>query len=61
MYVALRVKSLNVHPGEIIRKEYLVPLDMSANALARLFGSEATAGALGPDPNPTNTFWPGRL
>ncbi|SOY66894.1 HigA family addiction module antitoxin [Cupriavidus taiwanensis] len=23
-----------VHPGEILREEYLVPLDMSANALA---------------------------
>ena len=23
-----------VHPGEIIREEYLIPLDMSANALA---------------------------
>jgi addiction module HigA family antidote len=24
-----------VHPGEILREDYLVPLDMSANALAR--------------------------
>jgi addiction module HigA family antidote len=24
-----------VHPGEILRKEYLEPMDMSANALAR--------------------------
>ena len=24
-----------VHPGEILREEYLVPLDMSANALAK--------------------------
>ena len=24
-----------VHPGEIIREEYLVPLDMSVNALAQ--------------------------
>jgi antitoxin HigA-1 len=23
-----------IHPGEILREEYLVPLDMSANALA---------------------------
>ncbi|STZ14451.1 Plasmid maintenance system antidote protein [Moraxella caviae] len=24
-----------VHPGEILREEYLVPLNMSANALAK--------------------------
>ncbi len=24
-----------VHPGEILREDYLVPLDMSANALAK--------------------------
>ena len=24
-----------VHPGEILREEYLVPLDMSAGSLAR--------------------------
>lgn len=24
-----------IHPGEILREDYLVPLDMSANALAR--------------------------
>ena len=24
-----------IHPGEILREEYLVPLDMSASALAR--------------------------
>ncbi len=26
------------HPGEILREEYLAPLDMSANALARHLG-----------------------
>ncbi|MBP1779016.1 MAG: higA [candidate division NC10 bacterium] len=26
------------HPGEILRKEYLVPLGLSANALARALG-----------------------
>lgn len=24
-----------VHPGEVLREDYLVPLDMSANALAK--------------------------
>ncbi|STZ13616.1 Uncharacterized HTH-type transcriptional regulator ybaQ [Moraxella caviae] len=27
-----------VHPGEILREEYLVPLNMSANALANALG-----------------------
>ena len=27
-----------IHPGEILRDEYLVPLDMSANALAPALG-----------------------
>ena len=31
-----------VHPGEIIREEYLVPLDMSVNALAQRLRVPAT-------------------
>jgi addiction module HigA family antidote len=30
-----------VHPGEILREEYLVPMDMSANALAQAIGVPA--------------------
>jgi addiction module HigA family antidote len=30
-----------IHPGEILREEYLVPLGMSANALARVIGVPA--------------------
>lgn len=30
-----------IHPGEILREEYLVPLDMSANALAQAIGVPA--------------------
>jgi len=31
-----------VHPGEILREDYLKPLDMSANALANALGVPAT-------------------
>ena len=31
-----------VHPGEILREEYLVPLDMSVNALAHALRVPAT-------------------
>jgi addiction module HigA family antidote len=31
-----------VHPGEILRKDYLAPLDMSANALAVALNVPAT-------------------
>jgi addiction module HigA family antidote len=31
-----------VHPGEILREDFLVPLDMSANALALALGVSAT-------------------
>jgi len=31
-----------VHPGEILRKDYLAPLDMSANALAVALSVPAT-------------------
>ena len=31
-----------VHPGEILREDFLVPLDMSANALALALGVPAT-------------------
>lgn len=31
-----------VHPGEILREDYLVPLDMSVNALAHALGVPAT-------------------
>jgi addiction module HigA family antidote len=30
-----------IHPGEILREEYLVPMDMSANALAQAIGVPA--------------------
>ena len=30
-----------IHPGEILREEYLVPLNMSANALAQAIGVPA--------------------
>ncbi|MBC8730009.1 HigA family addiction module antitoxin [Paraburkholderia sp. UCT2] len=33
-----------VHPGEVLREEYLVPLDMSANALANAL--HVTAGRI---------------
>jgi addiction module HigA family antidote len=42
-----------IHPGEILREEYLVPMDMSANALAQAIGvpanriSAIVAGARG--------------
>ena len=31
-----------VHPGEILREDFLAPLDMSVNALARVLGVPAT-------------------
>lgn len=31
-----------VHPGEVLREEYLVPLSMSVNALAMALGVPAT-------------------
>ncbi|UDF29968.1 UNVERIFIED_ORG: HigA family addiction module antidote protein [Roseateles sp. XES5] len=31
-----------IHPGEILREEYLVPLDMSAGALAKKLGVPRT-------------------
>ena len=31
-----------VHPGEILREDFLVPLEMSVNALARELGVPAT-------------------
>jgi len=31
-----------VHPGEVLREDYLVPLDMSVNALAAALGVPAT-------------------
>ena len=30
-----------IHPGEILREEYLVPLDLSSNALAQAIGVPA--------------------
>ena len=30
-----------IHPGEILREEYLIPLDLSANALAHVLGVPA--------------------
>ena len=31
-----------VHPGEILREEYLVPLNMTANALSKKLGATAS-------------------
>jgi len=31
-----------VHPGEVLREDYLVPLGLSANALAKALGVTAT-------------------
>lgn len=31
-----------IHPGEILREEYLTPLDMSVNALAKALRVDAT-------------------
>lgn len=33
--MALKNRMRPVHPGEILREDFLVPLDMSANALAK--------------------------
>lgn len=30
-----------IHPGEILREEYLIPMDMSSNALANALGVTA--------------------
>jgi addiction module HigA family antidote len=42
----MMTKSVNrmrpVHPGEILREDFLVPLDMSANALAMALAVPAT-------------------
>lgn len=32
------------HPGEVLREEFMVPLSLSANALARYFGTTAQFG-----------------
>jgi addiction module HigA family antidote len=34
----MRNKMRPIHPGEILREEYLVPLEMSANHLAHVLG-----------------------
>jgi addiction module HigA family antidote len=31
-----------IHPGEVLREEYLAPLDMSVNALAKALRVDAT-------------------
>jgi len=36
-----------VHPGEILREDYLVPLNMSANALATRAAAAASAVFIG--------------
>lgn len=62
-----------IHPGEFLREEYLVPLDMSAGALAKAIGvprtrieriireeigvTADTAVRLGRYFNTTPTFW----
>ena len=33
--MARKIKLLPVHPGEILREEFLVPLELSINGLAR--------------------------
>ena len=35
-------KLLPMHPGEVLREEFLVPLDLSAGALARTMGLPRT-------------------
>ena len=35
-------KALNIHPGEILREEFLIPLKLSAYRLARDTGMPAT-------------------
>ena len=35
---------LRTHPGEVLREEYLVPLGMSARALAKALGVPANRG-----------------
>lgn len=39
--MATRNRMRPIHPGEILREEYLIPLGMSANALARDLGVPA--------------------
>ena len=39
--LALDEVSLEIHPGEILREEYLSPLGLSARALARSLGVPA--------------------
>jgi addiction module HigA family antidote len=34
----MKNKMRPIHPGEILREEYLVPLDLSANRLAQVLG-----------------------
>ncbi len=36
--MALKNGMRPVHPGEVLREEYLVPLEMSVNALAKGLG-----------------------
>ena len=38
---AMKNQMRPIHPGEILREEYLVPLGMSANALAQVLGVPA--------------------
>jgi addiction module HigA family antidote len=36
-----KMTRLRTHPGEVLREEYLLPLDLSARALAKLLGVPA--------------------
>lgn len=42
MNVNLKNKMRTVHPGEILREEYLLPVEMSVNALAQALHVPAT-------------------
>lgn len=42
MKASIRNKMRPVHPGEILREEYLLPLEMSVNALAHRLHVPAT-------------------
>jgi addiction module HigA family antidote len=41
--LAGRVKLLNVHPGDVLREDFLVPLGMTPYRLAKSIGMDQTA------------------
>jgi len=40
-----------VHPGEVLREDFLIPLEMSANALATVFPQCLTHSMTKPSPS----------